>query len=174
MKGKTYSPIVITNYDKAKNYQRSSTVMFSATLIVLLIYVLIDGRILYLFWAGVICLSGIFDMANANRVKKSLKEDMEYLRIDERGIRIIDEKERFLPWAQIRSITFYNRPNIHMGIVYENNKLESTSVNLQPFVDIIFFWKWKKVIDYYAGREDIITNKHLLTYFLGADDHATR
>ncbi|MBQ0127544.1 MAG: hypothetical protein KBS80_06110 [Bacteroidales bacterium] len=59
-----------------------------------------------------------------------------------------------------------------MGIDYEKNgDVASLRINLQPYIEILRFRKWKKAIDYYSGREDIVTNKHLSIARLEADDY---
>lgn len=114
------------------------------------------------------------------KMRMSMPDVIEFIRIDENGIRIRDEKEWFIPWQKVRSITFYNKypqyAKLHMGLDYERNgDVASLRIDLQPYSEILYlikcFRKWKKAIDYYSGRDDIVTNKHLNFARLEADNY---
>lgn len=114
----------------------------------------------------------------ALKTKKSMPYVIEFIRIDENGIRIRNKIECFIPWQHIQSITFYNKyphtADLHMGIDYKVYSVHNIRIDLDRYSHILFFRKWKKAIDYYSGRDDIVTNKHLCKALLKADDYDPR
>lgn len=176
MKAKPIKPIVLKNRDQVKNTLMYVLLYFSFMIISLVSYFILDYFRKFIFLAGLSFVIAMWFIVKALKIKKSMPNVIEFIRIDENGIRLRDEKEYSIPWNKIRSITFYNKyPNqarLHMGIDYEKNgDVASLRINLQPYIEILRFRKWKKAIDYYSGREDIVTNKHLSIARLEADDY---
>ena len=176
MKKEPIKPIVLKNRDQVKNTLVISILAFSLLFYFLICYVIFDHYRKCLVFAGLCFAWGMWELVDALKIKKSMPDVIEFIRIDENGIRLRDEKEYSIPWNKIRSITFYNKyPNqarLHMGIDYEKNgDVASLRINLQPYIEILRFRKWKKAIDYYSGRDDIVTNKHFSIARLEADDY---
>ena len=146
----------------------------------LILYIIFDYYRKCIFLAGLTFACAMWAIVDALKIKKSMPDVIEFIRIDENGIRIRDEKEWFIPWQKVRSITFYNKyphyVKLHMGLDYERNgDVASLRIDLQPYSEILVFRKgfrkWKKAIDYYSGRDDIVTNKHLNITRLEADNY---
>lgn len=176
MKNESIKPIVLKNRDQVKSAFLCSIYDFSLLFIILILYVIFDNDRRCLFLSGLCFALAMWEIVDAVKIKKSMPYVTEFIRIDENGIKIRDEKEWSIPWKIIRSITFYNKyphhARLHMGIDYEKNgDVASLRINLQPYSEILRFRKWKKAIDYYSGRDDIVTNKHLSIARLEADDY---
>lgn len=177
MKTKPIKPIVLMNRDQVKNILVYAIMIFTCMIISLILYVTLGNEYhrKLIFLAGLFFAITIGSIVKSVKVKKSMPYIIEFIRIDENGIRIRDEKEWFIPWQHIRNITFYNKyphhANLHMRIDYEKNGVASLRIDLQPYSEILHFRKWKKAIDYYSGRDDIVTNKHLTIARLEADDY---
>ena len=176
MKKEPIKPIVLKNRDQVKNTLMYVLLYFSFMIISLVSYFILDYFRKFIFLAGLSFVIAMWFIVKALIIKKSMPNVIEFIRIDENGIRLRDEKEYSIPWNKIRSITFYNKyPNqarLHMGIDYEKNgDVASLRINLQPYIEILRFKKWKKAIDYYSGRDDIVTNKHFSIARLEADDY---
>ena len=175
-KKESIKPIVLKNRDQVKNTLVISILAFSILFYFLICYVIFDHYRKCLVLAGLCFAWAMWAIVDALKIKKSMPDVIEFIRIDENGIRIRDEKEWFIPWQKVRSITFYNKyphyVKLHMGLDYERNgDVASLRIDLQPYSEILFFRKWKKAIDYYSGRDDIVTNKHLTIARLEADDY---
>ena len=176
MKNESIQPIVLTNRDQAKDTLVYSLYFITVVIVLLISYVIFDYYNKFIVLAGLSFAWAMWAIVDALKIKKSMPDVIEFIRIDENGIRIRDEKEWFIPWQKVRSITFYNKypqyAKLHMGLDYERNgDVASLRIDLQPYSEILFFRKWKKAIDYYSGRDDIVTNKHLTIARLEADDY---
>ena len=176
MKTKPIKPIVLKNRDQVKNTLMCSLLYFSFMIISLVSYFILDYFRKFIFLAGLSFVIAMWFIVDALKIKKSMPDVIEFIRIDENGIRLRDEKEYSIPWNKIRSITFYNKyphhARLHMGIDYEKNgDVASLRIDLQHYSEILRFRKWKKAIDYYSGRDDIVTNKHFSIARLEADDY---
>lgn len=175
MEKESIKPIVLTNRDQVKNTLVYFLLFFSMVILNLIFYVIFDYYPKFLFLAGLTFAFAIWSIVKSVKVKNSMPYVIEFIRIDENGIRIKDKKEWLIPWQQIRSVTFYNRyrdcAGLHVGIDYERNEVASLRIDLQPYYDILNFRKWKRAIDFYSGRDDIVTNKHLKKARLEADDY---
>ena len=180
MKKESIQPIVLTNRDQAKDTLVYSLYFITVVIVLLISYVIFDYDNKFIVSAGLFFACAMWAIIKSVKMRMSMPDVIEFIRIDENGIRIRDEKEWFIPWQKVRSITFYNKypqyAKLHMGLDYERNgDVASLRINLQPYSEILVFRKgfrkWKKAIDYYSGRDDIVTNKHLNITRLEADNY---
>ena len=175
-KKESIKPIVLTNRDQAKDTLVYSLYFITVVIVLLISYVIFDYDNKFIVSAGLFFACAMWAIIKSVKMRMSMPDVIEFIRIDENGIRIRDEKEWFIPWQKVRSITFYNKypqyAKLHMGLDYEKNgDVASLRIDLQPYSEILFFRKWKKAIDYYSGRDDIVTNKHLTIARLEADNY---
>ena len=180
MKKESIQPIVLTNRDQVKDTLFYSIYGFFCMIICILSYFIFDYYNKFIVTAGLSFAWAMWAIIKSVKMRMSMPDVIEFIRIDENGIRIRDEKEWFIPWQKVRSITFYIKypqyEQLHMGLDYERNgDVASLRIDLQPYSEILVFRKgfrkWKKAIDYYSGRDDIVTNKHLNITRLEADNY---
>ena len=115
----------MTNRDQAKDTLVYSLYFITVVIVLLISYVIFDYDNKFIVSAGLFFACAMWAIIKSVKMRMSMPDVIEFIRIDENGIRIRDEKEWFIPWQKVRSITFYIKypqyEKLHMGLDYERN-----------------------------------------------------